>query len=59
MGEARGRGGGRVAKPEKSDGGEKLPAVHWTLPEPLPITRGELEVLERYLRTAIEEILRM
>ena len=42
----------------KPDGRDKY-SVDWTLPEPLPVTRRELEVLEQYLRTSIEEILRL
>ena len=43
----------------RPDGRDKVYSVEWTLPEPLPVTRRELEVLEQYLRTSIEEILRM
>jgi hypothetical protein len=53
------RTSGKVAKRQKSDGGEKVLSVDWTLPVPLPITRRELEVLEQHLRAYIDDILRM
>lgn len=46
-------------KRSRPDGRDKVYSVEWTLPEPLPVTRRELEVLEQYLRTSIEEILGM
>ncbi len=49
----------RGVKRSKPDGRDKVYSVDWTLPEPLPVTRRELEVLEQYLRTSIEEILRL
>ncbi|GEM_PF-1840889 len=49
----------RGVKRGRSAGKDKVYSVDWTLPKPLPVTRRELEVLEQYLRTSIEEILSM
>lgn len=57
--EAPQRSPARGVKRSKPDGRDKVYSVDWTLPEPLPVTRRELEVLEQYLRTSIKEILRL
>lgn len=49
----------RVLTHDILSGGGKVYKVDWTLSQPLPITRRELEVLEQYLRASIEEILHM
>ncbi|MCW5723243.1 MAG: hypothetical protein KIS86_19095 [Devosia sp.] len=53
------RSGERGVKRGRPVGRDKVYSVEWTLSGPLPITRRELEVLEQYLRTSIEEIMRM
>lgn len=40
-----------------STGDDKTCVTNWTLPDPLPVTRREVEVLEHFLRNFIDEIL--